>query len=180
MVDYEDIPPNEHPQPDLIPLYKGTRIYFYFEALWVLVWIAQMFTFIFGITSGGGEYVGINFNMIFHFGTPIATQSFTQQWRNANSVLGWQFWIFFMGLFGDLNVLLQLTSGHVTQSVGWAWGWALGLSIYAFLLSCVAFWRFVYWFCFSKAPSIPDEAALVAFKETRKRKKPHNSLLYGL
>jgi len=170
MVNFDALPPKEHPQPDLIPFYYWTNVFFYIEAIFVLVWIAQMLVYEFAIEGLAAiQYISANGDLLFHLATPTAMQGVAQQWRNNNSVLWWHFFIFFLGFGGDFRSLIFITSRNVTQELGWAWGWSLGMAILAFSLSCISLFRFIYWFYFSKAPSIPDPASLTQFRRTGKR-----------
>jgi len=170
MVNFDTLSKEEHPQPDLIPFYYWTNVYFYIESVFWLVWVAQMLTYEFALEgTASAQYIATNGALLFHLGTPIAMVGVAQQWRNNNSVLWWVIFIFFMGLAGDFRSLVFVVSRNLTKEVAWAWGWSLGMAITAFSLSFISMWRFIYWFYFSHAKNIPDPAALTQFLKTKER-----------
>ena len=169
---FETLPIGEHPQPSLRAFYVGARRYFILETLSALFWIAQMFAFKFGIhVLPGAQYRLANTLMLFHLGAPLAMVSVVSQTRNNNSVYWWVFIVFFMGVAGDLESLMEVASGNLTRNVLWAWILYLVLAAYNLLLTTFAIVWFTYWFYFSNAEDIPLPAALVQSWKQQKRIK---------
>ena len=160
IIDFADLPRDEHPQPDLIPFYKGARIYLWFETATALLWITQMFIFKFAETAST-EYRDTNVGLLFHFSTVMGMVNVIQQTVNSNSVQWWMAVFFIVGLFGDLEVLLEIVVGKVPQDTLWAWILVLVHSIYSLSLSFFALGWFLYWFYWRRPLSIPLPAAYV-------------------
>ena len=167
---FATFPEEEHPHPSLRNFYRGARIYFILEVFSAVFWIVQMFAFKFGIDRlFGAQYRLSNTLMLFHLGAPLAMVNVVQQTQNNNSVYWWIFIVFFMGLAGDLESLMEVASINLTRNVLWAWVLYLILAAYNLCLTCFAISWFTYWFYFSNAPDIPLPAALVQFWRTQKR-----------
>jgi hypothetical protein len=142
--------PNKPKQYRLRAFYIGAYALLTVEAAMTLVWIAQMFTFKFDTTLNiltGAPYRITNTLFLFHLGTPIALTGIVQQAMNNNSVLWWTFFAFLMGLFGDLETLLEIAKENVPRisTYPMPWRFVLAVAIINFSLSVLSIlWYFIW------------------------------------
>lgn len=159
-IDFADLSRDENPHPGLIVFYKGARIYFWLETITALAWITQMFIFKFAETAST-SYRATNVALLFHFSTVMGMVNVVQQTVNNNSVQWWLSVFFLVGLFGDLDVFLEIVVKKVPQDTLWAWVVLLIHSVYSLSLSFFALGWFVYWFYWRRPLDIPLPAAYV-------------------
>lgn len=177
------LPERGHPQYKLRKFYIQSTAHLFVEAVIAFAWTVEMVVINLVLSTGdGAAYRIANVTMLFHLGVPIAMGGILQQVRNNNSVLWWTFFIFFMGLAGDIQTIIEL-SKHVPRHISnWAWNVLMVQASINLVSTTVGIAIYTYWFVLARPKGIPQAAAFTMEDDgpmgyTPKKEDPKRALL---